>query len=328
MNIEFHYYTLNYLCRSAGFTEAEATTIALSSQLTDEATSPWRIGEGRFSSLTEVTQNYSFWSESVRRDIYLPFHFIPGEAEFATASRQDKVKSPLLVTSDSPASREILLSALRSRDLYRIGIAFHAYADTWAHQNFSGALDPVNALDTSSPLPAIGHLQALRKPDDPGLLWVDPRLIPGESEVDNAGRFLAAAKKIYRFLRTYLRVEFSDEDFVLDRLERIWRSPRSRGDAVARAADYVVELSVPPYEHGLWSRLAGARSQGAESLLPAGYDGLAWIGAAQGRGDGSGGIARGTLQISAYDGSAFERWNRAARAHREVCRAVFSERGF
>ncbi|MDP2792214.1 MAG: hypothetical protein Q8O15_10720, partial [Rectinemataceae bacterium] len=75
MNIEFHYYALQYISRCAGFSQVDASTIAISSQLVDECMAPWEVfppprqgaaakGEADFESYrlfhTQVTQNYVF----------------------------------------------------------------------------------------------------------------------------------------------------------------------------------------------------------------------------------------------------------------------------
>ncbi|WP_339041683.1 DUF6765 family protein [Candidatus Lariskella endosymbiont of Hedychridium roseum] len=40
---------------------------------------------------------------------------------------------------------------MQSGDLYWIGIATHAFLDTWAHQNFTGTMDDFNGfLDIKS----------------------------------------------------------------------------------------------------------------------------------------------------------------------------------
>jgi hypothetical protein len=46
MNIEFHYYALYYLCRSAGLPEDSASKIAVSSQMVDENLAAWEIRGG------------------------------------------------------------------------------------------------------------------------------------------------------------------------------------------------------------------------------------------------------------------------------------------
>jgi hypothetical protein len=291
MNIEFHYYSLYYLCVSAGFSESDAETIALSSQLVDESISPREVFLNGRRLFTEVTQNYVFWDEDVGAQIYRPFHFIPGDPEEAATKRIDEKASPYVVTADSPLSRDILITALRTQNLFRIGIALHSYADTWAHQNYSGKSEKLNSLDPSSIIPSVGHLQALKRPDIPGGRWTDTRLKPEFAGVVNAERFAIAAKMVYRFLSTYNKRGFIDEDSVVGKLETIWKSSGVfRGsDSEGRAADYIIELDVPAF---------GKRS---------------WLSRAMER-----------IPESAWRGSLLESWNEAAKEHRLFCKKEFA----
>ena len=356
MNIEFHYYALHYLSRCAGFNENDASTIAISSQMVDECIAPWEVsgrnpgsspggsagstaGSGARSAagsgargrrLTQVTQNYVFWDETVARDIYRPFHFIPGDARLASARRVDGRAGRFVVTEDSPLSREILIAALKTKDLFRIGIALHAYADTWAHQNFSGDSEAQNALDPSSPIPAAGHLHALKSPDVPRLVWQDQRLREDFRGVSNAARFAKAASMIYRFLCTYNRRKFDDEVFVVGRLEELWNGRGAAGDSAARASDYIVDFDVPPYEGEAWAKRAGGAANGilqAPDPYRSGYDRLAWLKNAATKASSAFGSTRGRVPESGFEDSAFAFWNRAARDHRRLCRSLFEQRG-
>lgn len=335
MNIEFHYYSLHYLAQKAGFPTPEATTIAVASQLVDESIQAWEIG----SSLSEITQNYVFWDKDVAARIYRPFHFIPGDAAAAGARRKDGRAGAWVVTEDSPLAREILVAALRTRNLYRIGVALHSYADTWAHQNFSADDEVQNAMDgdggtkgfaRAASLPAAGHLQAFKNPDDPRLSWVDPRLSKPFERVDNARRFLGAAKMIYRFLRTYRREGFQDEEFVLEPLAELWSSSSSPPGS-ARAADYIIQFDVPPYESGLWARQAGGRPNPAlpqaADPFAAGYNRLTWMASLAGKAGSAIGARKGTIAPEDYAGSEFASWNEAAAEHRRFCTQIFSQRG-
>lgn len=333
MNIEFHYYTIRYLARCAGFSDDDSAEVAISSQLVDECLAPWEIvdARGEVEAHTEVTQNYLFWDERVAEGIYRPFHFIPGDRDIASARRADGAASRGAVTADSPLAREVLIAALRTRNLMRIGIALHVYADSWAHQGFSADIEPQNALDPASPLPAVGHLQAFGAPDDPRRRWTDPRLAAGEREADNAARFAVAASKIYRFLRAYRREDFVDEAFVVERLAGIWRRPAPSGDSAARASDYIIELDLPPYEPEAWAREAGGTIASLSARSPdpfaAGYSRLAWLKGAAMKASSAAGAARGRIPAERYRGSRFERWNAAAGEHRAFCLSLFKERG-
>ena len=337
MNIEFHYYALYYLCRSAGLPEDSASKIAVSSQMVDENLAAWEIKGGDKSSLSIVTQNYQFWDEATAKNIYRPFHFLPGEKAKADSYRKDGRAGKHPVTADSPLAREILIAALRSGNPYRIGVALHAYADTWAHQNFSADQEPQNALDPRSPLPPVGHLQALKHPDNPRLVWKDPRLKDEYVDVRNARRFSRAATMIYRFLATYRKKGFEDEAFVIGRLRELWENDGgTRGglageDSLARAADYIIEFDIPPYEPEAWIRRLGAQAKGLLGMDSApeklGYDRLSWIRYAATKASSALGSTRGSIALTSYEESDFAAWNQAAKTHLDYCSLLFEQRG-
>jgi hypothetical protein len=109
----------------------------------------------------------------------------------------------LNTTPDNEMANKMLdLSFKASKDtrLYRIGIATHAYADTWAHQNFVGWYDFFNDINLDVK-PDIGHANAEHHPDWPAHRWEDPRLV--NDGVDNTERFLDAAKEIYGKYQNY-----------------------------------------------------------------------------------------------------------------------------
>ncbi len=285
MNLEFHYYATAALAIRAGFPSDAAHRIARSSQQVDQAIFSWEIadfpvtvgGRENFAGpgyRTEKTQDYVFWDEDVFRRIYLPFHFIPGDPEKAAAARVDGQTNAWITTPDSPLSRELLVRALRSEDQYRIGIALHAYADTWAHQNFSGRLEAVNDLTPRSPLPPAGHLQALSSPDLAMEIWRDPRLI--EPDIDNRERFLAAAKMIFRFLRTSLHRDFADEVLIMDELGELWN--RRDLDDRARAFDFSIRYDIEPWNSSIWLAEAGIVDDEDPEEKPRHYDKLRWFG--------------------------------------------------
>lgn len=335
MNAEFHYYALYALCLRAGFDDAEARTIAHSSQYVDNALVSYEVVDGGAPYRTLVTQNYLFWDEETLRDAYLPFHFLPGDVDRLGRERADGRASRYATSPDSPISKELLVGALQSRDPFRIGIALHAYADGWAHQHFSGRLEESNALDPSSPLPPAGHLQALRLPDEPLGRWRDPRLLPALSAIDNGERFLAAARKIFRYLRTSLKRPFDDEELVLGELLEAWRAPvagrvSAGREARARIDEMVIRFDLAPYSARDWPRAAGLEPQGDEGDSSPGYDKLAWAKAeiAHRATGGSGRPVRRASSGGRFEGSELHRWDLAARAHRDAAWAALRSAGF
>ena len=240
MNIEFHYYIVHFLCKHAGFSPQEAQVVSYSSQFIDHNIITYAIDTGRETYRTIPTQNYGFWDQAFPKEVYIPFHFFPGDPDHPACARADGKVNPLNCTPNSPLLKELLISGLRSKDLYRIGIALHTYADSWAHQNFSGALEDWNALEQRSLVPSIGHAHALKKPDVLDLMWKDPRLPGDRRTVSNRARFFRAARQIYKYLRTYNRLGFGDLDLVMWELERIVGSTEGRKAMEERVADFVI----------------------------------------------------------------------------------------
>jgi hypothetical protein len=321
MNAEFHYYAVCFLCLRAGLGESRSVDIAFASQYVDNALLAYDIDDSGFRYTTQVTQNYTFWDAATLRDIYLPFHFIPGDSAKAAKERADGTASRWTVTPDSALAKELLVAALKTNDDFRIGIALHAYADTWAHQHFSGRTEKCNVTDSSSPLPPAGHLQALRLPDDASGSWADHRLLPSLSRIDNGVRFRDAARMIYRYLRTYLRLGFEDESLHLDELSETWR--RYPGDLKARIASATVDLGVPPYDKRGYLARAGIAGEAAEEARFSGYDKIIWARAELARRSGLGSAAQRVSTQGRFHGSALHRWNEAAREHRDLALSLF-----
>ena len=85
MNLEFHYYATAALALRAGYSSEIAHRIARSAEHVDQALIVYEVDDDGEGFLTEKTQDYVFWDENVCKDIYLPFHFIPGVPEKAAA---------------------------------------------------------------------------------------------------------------------------------------------------------------------------------------------------------------------------------------------------
>jgi len=223
MDIEFHYYITYLIAARAGFTPEDAKTLAHSCQYTDENNILFSIDKG------EPTEYFNYISQTMnitrpRKEllrIYPLFHFIPGDPVAATARRKDGRLHRLNTTPDSENAKAVIDSALNSRNIYRIGIACHAYADTFAHQNFVGYFDPFNSMKIllDSKLAEVGHAEAEHKPDWPGLIWEDDRLHSSISLVSNRSRFKDAAAKLYGKLNNYLKPEIEPAEIIKESKE-------------------------------------------------------------------------------------------------------------
>jgi hypothetical protein len=219
MDLEFHYYMTYLIAARAGFSPSEAATIAQAAQEIDDNHIPVAVSAGTPAAYENViSQTMNILHPHHNRKIYPIFHFIPGVADAPTAARRDGRTSDWVTTPNSPLANAMLDTALKSGDLYRIGASAHAFADTWAHQNFIGKDDTSNEmpgvpvmdrLEGKIGLLRIGHALAGHAPDIPGLIWTDERL--AKPEIDNTARFLDAARVL--FAKLYMqRNDSADPD--------------------------------------------------------------------------------------------------------------------
>jgi len=137
MQIDFHYYCIFVLANLAGFSQEDAKTIAYSSQFVDDSRDSKRIKIKDYAYDTVRTAHNSiyFYKWNVQKKIYFPFHFIPPEVLKNNGSFSYVTKP------NSNFAQMVIDEAINDQTdlrLYRMGVALHTYADTWAHQNFSG----------------------------------------------------------------------------------------------------------------------------------------------------------------------------------------------
>lgn len=211
MNKEFHYWITAMIADKAGFSNLEAEIIAYSSQYVDDNDQDIAVYDNEFSSVASY-QNHISQTMNIllpRKDlceIYPMFHFIPGDQGDA-AKRKDGKTHPLNTTPDSSYANQIMKAALQvvknnePTGLYRLGIATHAFADTWAHQNFTGSWDDFNDMGNAA-APDVGHADAFHHPDWVSHRWNDDRLT--DPNVNNNTRYIAAARKLYAIFSEYI----------------------------------------------------------------------------------------------------------------------------
>jgi hypothetical protein len=214
MDIEFHYYMTYLVAAKAGMGPDDALTIAHAAQYVDNNDVRFEINKGRGTAYRNyISQTMDILKPKAKLfRIYPIFHFIPGDPKSKTAWRKDGKMHWLNTTPNSKNANKIIDQAISSGDLYRIGIAAHGYADTWAHQNFVGYYDDMNSMDMTlaAITPNIGHADARHDPDWPALVWRDTRLI--EEQVDNRSRFLEAARHLLAKLARFADKSISDQE--------------------------------------------------------------------------------------------------------------------
>lgn len=301
MDKEFHYYITYLVAARAGYPPEDAATIAHACQMVDDNTVSRRVeGAPDGKPCTSIfSQSMNAWKvmdparERHLYPIYMAFHFIPGEPARESAWRKDGRMHTLETTPNSFFARFLLARALKSKSLYRIGIAAHAYADTWAHQNFTGCGDPFNSLTSAWPL-NIGHAEAGHDPDPPGREWTDPRLVGHHEKVNNTDRCLQAARHLFHFLwreQPDGRKE-PDERIAMGHLLDHLREDiggRADGPAAVQAREtrYKAralrpnyrESAIPEYDPNDWFRRAAEESAPGVYRWkdPANYQGSDWL---------------------------------------------------
>ena len=195
MQKDQHYYVTYLLAKQAGHPEDEAKAIAWADQYVDEMTDPkpHQIQTQCKPIAAKLDFGWFDWNEPhMQATILVPFHFVPG----------DIPEKPTATSSDCRMARLLLERAVKSRNPLRIGVALHAYQDSFSHAGFSGYREPLNACFSfwylRNPfMPDIGHAEMGTLPDITNALWTDPR---GYKQVDNQKKFLDAAIKTVQLL--------------------------------------------------------------------------------------------------------------------------------
>ena len=244
MDYEFHYWVTGILAARAGFSADEASTIAYAANYTDDNVVEMNVehqDREKAPYHVYISQTMDiFQPQSKRMIVYPCFHFVPGDPLSSTAYRKDGKMHVLNTTPGNANAVALMESALNSTGptrLYRIGIAAHAFADTWSHQNFVGYKDGFNAGDFKL-APKIGHAEAKSDPDKIAHVWQDDRLL--EPEVDNNQRFLEAARSMFEIFSGHTG-EGGDIETVLAGLGKAFGKPGAGSGSsqeVIRCAEY------------------------------------------------------------------------------------------
>ncbi|WZL74135.1 hypothetical protein QBE52_05185 [Clostridiaceae bacterium 35-E11] len=228
MQKDFHFYTIYTLCRTAGLDTKTSQVIAYASQYTDDA----KYGSvltfqhgGRYRQIMTAHRflDIGALSKDTFYTIFVPFHFLPG-----MVPKPESFYEKLVCKANSQIAQEMMAEVLSATYkpyfLHRLGIGLHTYADTWAHQHFSGVLREENNIKDiddheeettlkdyfdeawmqvkSDLIPAIGHGKAGNLPDIPYKTWRYVNDKQQVIEVNNKERFLEASKMIFEILCT------------------------------------------------------------------------------------------------------------------------------
>lgn len=241
MQKDFHYDVIYVLAAWAGFSSDEARTIAYASQYVDDATNTGHLkfdtgaSYTRTSSAHDTFDIYHNVDNVENHNVWLPFHFLPGNCGYVKGEAEDKLLiERLICTYDSFVARDMVKEAIRCWDkpygLHRFGISMHTYADTWAHRGFAGIVDDVNKVksifwrneaDQMVPVDLVqqaknrlvdllplGHGPAICNPDFPFLAEWQFNFIEdldrGTQTYNNTQYFLLAAENIIKSMRLFI----------------------------------------------------------------------------------------------------------------------------
>ncbi len=242
MEKDFHYCLIRVLAGKAGFNREEAQVIAYASQYVDDSVENQplsidnipdlvfprlNVENGTFDPICTAHRGIQYltgMTKHVQMKVYIPFHFIPpveysgnGAYEYCTSPNStiagDLVRHAITELKDDGSNRV--------QKLVKLGIALHSFADTWAHQRFSGrwsardndidrialfrnkkwkALKHLDRLKTNI-MPDVGHAEAMTYPDQSHLKW---RYEHGHSGLDhernNTLIFLEAGHAVFQLL--------------------------------------------------------------------------------------------------------------------------------
>lgn len=226
MEKDFHHHIVYTLAKVAGFDkkiensdETEAEIIAYASQYVDDncdrkyvishsdseypISLPSKIetknGRYYYPLITQAVDIKSL-DLKIQHYVFMPFHFLPGDYE--TVKINDN-SNPYCTTRNSVNANKLLDESLNSENLYRMGIALHTYADTWAHERFTAFNEAWNKVvdwykDFKALAPNIGHADVWHLPDQICKTWRDHRF--KEGPVVNRDRAFEATEKIYEKL--------------------------------------------------------------------------------------------------------------------------------
>ncbi|MDE7397905.1 MAG: hypothetical protein K2N06_00100 [Oscillospiraceae bacterium] len=273
MDISFHYFAVKSVARAAGYDELRAQQIAVFSQFIDDynwysyfraANIPYYIKDKKLDIvfnetaklINPVTTGFIDWVDMATLVLPRPqkytvsaFHFIPQDSESAAAGDKRAVPATLndgsyISTMLQELQTEIASHKITDNDaLMRMGMLFHTFADTYAHQLFTGYNNKVNSVKLISAtdnitgddvtekyhfwiekwiarvksiiktnLPTIGHMAIAHIPDLSHLSFEmeytvkkdDKRYETRRHSRSNTSVFVTACKQLYDYMRGIL----------------------------------------------------------------------------------------------------------------------------
>jgi hypothetical protein len=287
MKKDAHYYAVLAFARACGFKKEAAHSVAYASQFVDDARINHIILKEKPANIDfeTIDNNPSFFNMATCHSYFKiktfnfsamtnntsAFHFVPG-CEGSSFVKKMRCKENKQVINN------ILRDAKEEDDLVKFGMVLHPFADTFAHQGFSGILSKVNdirACETEtkvaglithkiiqilkwfgkkkfdklfdSGMPAYGHGQAMQYPDLPYLKWSykydysdEFSDKPKRSDNNNKERFQRAFENIKEHIEGYLSKypEYKDDNINFTDFDKLYKILLKRGSDKKRIKNW------------------------------------------------------------------------------------------
>ncbi|MCG9655168.1 DUF6765 family protein [Vibrio vulnificus] len=152
MQIDMHYYGTFCVARAAGLNRESARIIATAAQFVDDNAQQNSIDLGdasacRVEATAHHTTDVSNIDPDAQRQVWVPFHFLPG-------NEGDSFTERLVCRKNSEIAQQMCQNHLNQSSkpyfLELVGIMAHVYADTFAHYGFSGVSSRHNRVVNDS----------------------------------------------------------------------------------------------------------------------------------------------------------------------------------
>lgn len=250
MQIDMHYFGTYCLARAAGIPRKNAHIIASAAQYVDDAAQQLNLDfQDGAMLVAKATAHHMLDIKNIekrdQRQVWVPFHFLPGNAGLVAGENPDgSFINKLVCKPYSPVAVDLLNKCMNDIDkdyaLHRLGITMHVFADTFAHKGFAGVIHRVNkvkdlkchnfnmgffdelkskALSRKFPM---GHGAALTCPDMPFLKWSYTNGLGENVNRDNLEDFTNAAYDLFGQLGLFLQRQGREvKDYLSEDMEQI-----------------------------------------------------------------------------------------------------------
>lgn len=196
MQRDLHFNATLALCVRAGYSKEDAKLIAWSNYQCD------------CTPLTQLKWPWQMWLNNPGPY----FHFVEGQSQVIGNASGIYVTLKLIsgvVQANSPRMREYItmlceytsISKTEPSWLIRLGIALHAFQDSYSHAGFVGRLSKRNVMGLGRGywlFPPYGHAQVPQRPDRCEVVWIDTRT---GNVRDNKRIFASCLRETYQLIR-------------------------------------------------------------------------------------------------------------------------------